>query len=226
MGIRPLLLGHRGARGESSVPENTLASFDLALAQGCDGFELDVRLTADGQAVVCHDAATRGLKIAESSAEELVLLRLRDVLTRYQTTAFLDIELKVPGLETITAELLRQLPASRIAPAPGFVVSSFLPEVLQAMHELDTTVPLGLICETQAEFSHWLGSPVEYVILHHKLVRRSLVREIKDAGKKLLVWTVNASVDMKRFSKWGVDGIISDYPERLARALGRGMEKT
>ena len=40
------------------------------------------------------------------------------------------------------------------------------------MHELDTTVPLGLICETQAEFSHWLGSPVEYVILHHKLVRK------------------------------------------------------
>ena len=225
MAIRPLLLGHRGARGDSSVPENTLASFDLALAQGCDGFELDVRLTADGQAVVCHDAATRGLKIAESSAEELVLLRLRDVLTRYQTTAFLDIELKVPGLETITAELLRQLATSRIAPDRGFVVSSFLPEALQVMHELDTTVPLGLICETQAEFSHWLGSPVEYVILHHKLVRWSLVREIKDAGKKLLVWTVNASVDMKRFSKWGVDGIVSDYPKRLARALGRGMEK-
>jgi glycerophosphoryl diester phosphodiesterase len=226
MAIRPLLLGHRGARGERSVPENTLASFDLALSQGCDGFEFDLRLTADGQAVVCHDAATRGLKIAESSAEELALPRLRDVLARYQSTAFLDIELKVPGLETITAELLRQLATSRIAPASGFVVSSFLPEVLQAMHELDTTVPLGLICETQAEFSHWLGSPVEYAILHHKLVRRSLVREIKDAGKKLLVWTVNASVHMKRFSKWGVDGIISDYPERLARALGRGMEKT
>jgi glycerophosphoryl diester phosphodiesterase len=226
MAIRPLLLGHRGARGERSVPENTLASFDLALSQGCDGFEFDLRLTADGQAVVCHDAATRGLKIAESSAEELALPRLRDVLARYQSTAFLDIELKVPGLETITAELLRQSATSRIAPDRGFVVSSFLPEVLQAMHELDTTVPLGLICETQAEFSHWLGSPVEYAILHHKLVRRSLVREIKDAGKKLLVWTVNASVHMKRFSKWGVDGIISDYPERLARALGRGMEKT
>ncbi len=231
MAIRPLLLGHRGARGERSVPENTLTSFDLALAQGCDGFEFDLRLTADGQAVVCHDAATRGLKIAESSAEELALPRLRDVLARYQSTAFLDIELKVAGLEKTTAELLRQLAPSRTAtsrfgPARTFVVSSFLPEVLQAMHELDTTVPLGLICETQAEFSHWLGSPVEYAILHHKLVRRSLVREIKDAGKKLLVWTVNASVHMKRFSKWGVDGIISDYPERLARALGRGMEKT
>jgi glycerophosphoryl diester phosphodiesterase len=43
---------------------------------------------------------------------------------------------------------------------------------------------------------------------------------MKAAGKKMLVWTVNASVDMKRFSKWGVDGVISDYPKRLVRALG------
>ena len=48
MAIRPLLLGHRGARAEKSISENTLASFDLALAQGCDGFEFDVRLAADG----------------------------------------------------------------------------------------------------------------------------------------------------------------------------------
>src|SRR5580704_8609412 len=144
---RPLLLGHRGARADKTFPENTLPSFDLALAQGCDGFEFDVRLTADGQAVVCHDATTRGLEIAESSAQQLALPLLRDVLTRYQSTAFLDIELKVPGLETIVADLLRQL-----APARGFVVSSFLPEVLQTIHARDATLPLGLICETRAEF--------------------------------------------------------------------------
>src|SRR5271166_4716522 len=108
MEIRPLLLGHRGARAQKSIPENTLASFDLALAQGCDGFEFDVRLTADGQAVVCHNAKTRGLTIARTSAEKLALPLLREVLTRYQSTAFLDIELKVSGLETITADLLRQ----------------------------------------------------------------------------------------------------------------------
>ena len=215
MAIRPLLLGHRGARAEKTVSENTPASFDLALAQGCDGFEFDVRLTADGQAVICHDATARGLGIAEFSAQELALPRLREVLTRYRSTAFLDIELKVSGLETIAADLLR-----RLAPARGFVVSSFLPEVLRAIHDLDVTIPLGLICETRAEFIHWPQLPVEYVIPHHKLVRQSLIHEIKAAGKKILVWTVNATVDMKRFSKWGVDGIISDYPKRLARALG------
>jgi glycerophosphoryl diester phosphodiesterase len=58
---RPLLLGHRGARGIRSIPENTIASFDRALADGCDGFEFDVRLTADGEAVICHDPVFRGV---------------------------------------------------------------------------------------------------------------------------------------------------------------------
>jgi glycerophosphoryl diester phosphodiesterase len=221
MEIRPLLLGHRGSRAEKSIPENTLASFDLALASGCDGFEFDVRLTADGQAVVCHDAKTRGLEIAQSPAQQLGLLLLCDVLTRYQSIAFLDIELKVCGLETITVDLLRKR-----APARGFVVSSFLPEVLQTVNRLDATIPLGLICETREQFSRWLPLPVEYVIPHSALVRRDLISEMKTAGKKILVWTVNAPADMKRFSQRGVDGIISDDPKRLAVTLRRQIEKT
>jgi glycerophosphoryl diester phosphodiesterase len=221
MGIRPLLLGHRGARAEKAVPENTLASFDLALTQGCDGFEFDLRVTADGQPVVSHDATAHGLKIAESSAERLHLPHLREVLARYQSAAFLDIELKVSGLEAVATDLLRKL-----APARGFVVSSFLPDVLRTIHDLDATIPLGLICETQAELSLWPTLPGEYVIPHHKLVRKSLIDEFKAARKKMFVWTVNATVDVKRFSKWGADGIISDHPKRLARALGRGVQKT
>jgi glycerophosphoryl diester phosphodiesterase len=216
MAIRPLLLGHRGARAEKSIPENTLASFDLALAQGCDGFEFDVRLTADGHAVVCHDATAHGLKIAQSSGEKLGLPQLGEVLTRYQSTAFLDIELKVSGLGPIVTDLVR-----KHAPARGFVVSSFLPEVLQAIHELDATIPLGLICETQAELTRWRQLPAEYVIPHRKLARKMLIDEVKAAKRKILVWTVNATVDMKRISKWAVDGIISDHPKRLARVLGQ-----
>jgi glycerophosphoryl diester phosphodiesterase len=219
MEIRPLLLGHRGARAEKTVTENTLASFDLALALGCDGFEFDVRLSADGDAVICHDATIRDLRIAESSTQQLALPSPREVLVRYQSTAFLDIELKVPGLETITADLLRKLAPRR------YVISSFLPEVLKVIRDLDVTIPLGLICETRAELNGWPQLPVEYVIPHHKLVGKRLIDEIKAAGKKIFVWTVNTTVDMKRFSKWGVDGIISDHPKRLVRALGR-LEKS
>lgn len=215
MATRPLLLGHRGVRGEKSIPENSLASFDLAVEQGCDGFEFDVRLTADGQAVVCHDAASRGQEIAASSAEELGLASLRDVLKRYQGTAFLDIELKVPRLEAIAADLLRLFP-----PLRGFVVSSFLAEVIKTARSLNPDLPLGLICETRQELIRWRELPVEYVIPHHKLLRRNLVTEMKEARKKTLVWTVNAPGEMKRFSNWGVDGVISDNPKQLLRASG------
>src|ERR1700692_4590642 len=219
---RPLLLGHRGVRTEKSIPENSLASFDLALAQGYDGFEFDVRLSADGQAVICHDATSQGSEIAACSAEQLALPSLLEVLTRYQTTAFLDIELKVSGLEKTTVDLLRT-----VRPARGFVVSSFLPAVLQTIHGMDVTVPLGLICETREELIRWIDLPVKYVIPHYKLLRQDLIAEIKDAGRKIFVWTVNSPDDMKRFSEWGVDGVITDNPKMLSsrKKTSSGLER-
>jgi glycerophosphoryl diester phosphodiesterase len=211
---RALLLGHRGARGVKSVAENTLASFDLALSQGCHGFEFDVRLTGDAQALICHDPTTHGLEISQHPAQSLALPSLHDVLARYQSTAFLDIELKVPGLERITIDLLRER-----LPDSGFVISSFIPEVLTGIHDLDKTIALGLICETKAQLSLWNELPVSYVIPHYKLLSQKLLREIKTKDKKVLVWTVNAPASIKQFSSWGVDGIISDYPERLSITL-------
>lgn len=213
---RALLLGHRGARGVKDVAENTPASFDLALSQGCDGFEFDVWLTSDGQAVICHDATTSGLEISRHPAQQLALPSLRDVLARYHSTAFLDIELKVPGLERITIDLLRER-----LPGRGFVVSSFIPEVLTGIHDLDKTIPLGLICETKVQLSLCRELPVSYVIPHYKLLSQSLLREIKAERKKIFVWTVNTPATIKRFSSWGVDGIISDYPERLSITLAQ-----
>ena len=210
MAKHPLLLGHRGVRAEKSVPENSLASFDLALAQGCDGFEFDVRLSADGQAVICHDAVIQGQEIASCSSTQLSLPSLREVLSRYRNTAFLDIELKVPGLEEMAADLLHAVP-----PARGFVVSSFLPGVLHTIRELDEDLPLGLICETREELMRWPELPVQYVIPYYGLLGRDLISEIKDAGKQIFAWTVNSPDDMKRFSGWGVDGIITDNPRVL-----------
>jgi glycerophosphoryl diester phosphodiesterase len=213
---RALLLGHRGARGVKDVAENTLASFDLALSQGCDGFEFDVRLTGDAQAVICHDATIRGLEISQHTAQSLALPSLRQVLARYQSTAFLDIELKIPGLDRITIDLLR-----KCQPRRGFVVSSFIPEVLTGIYNFDKTIPLGLICETKAQLSLWNELPVSYVIPHYKLLSQRLLLEIKAERKKVFVWTVNSPATIKRFSSWQVDGIISDCPERLSITLAQ-----
>lgn len=212
---RPLLLGHRGARACKTIPENTLASFDRALADGCDGFEFDVRLTSDGEAVLCHDPRSRGIEIAHTSAEECALPRVREVLARYHECAFLDIELKVSGLEKIIISALQENSPSR-----GFVVSSFLPEVLESLHAQSAAIPLGLICESRDEFLRWAHMPVEYVIPHYKLLDSILIKDLKQAGKRILVWTVNSGSDMQRFADLGVDGIISDDTRRLAGTLG------
>lgn len=212
---RPRLLGHRGARALKSIPENTIASFDRALADGCDGFEFDVRLTEDEEAVVCHDAKISGYDVSRTMAKQLSQLpRLRDVLQRYRDS-FLDIELKVKGLERITLDLFL-----RHKPRRGFVVSSFQPGSLKSVRTLDATVPLGLICESKTQLRLWNELPVEYVIPQHELVDPELVRKIKGAGKKVIVWTVNDPADIERFAEYGVDGIISDDTSLLCRTLG------
>ena len=210
----PLMLGHRGARGNASAPENTQVAFDFALEERCDGFEFDVRLSADGEAVICHQARVDGKEISHTNSQALALPLLRDVLERYQHSAFLDIELKVGGLESITLDLLRTH-----TPERGCVISSFLPAVLRSLHCRDATVPLGLICETKQQLSLWAEIPVQYLILHHKLLHRDAFAEFKKSGKKVMVWTVNAALPMKRFAEWGVDGIISDNPAALVRNL-------
>jgi len=215
MHARPLLLGHRGARAAASIPENTFASFDRALVDGCHGFEFDVRLTKDGDPVICHDAEIQGLAIEQAGSEQLPdLPLLDDVISRYISKAFLDIELKVPGLEESTATTLREQPAVH-----GCVVSSFLPEVLRKFREQEGQVPLGFICDQRQFLLRWRELDVEYVIPNHRLVTRELLNQIHDEGKKLLVWTVNRPADMLRFAEWDVDGVISDDTALLVRTL-------
>ena len=212
---RPLLLGHRGARAVRSIPENTIQSFERALADGCEGFEFDVRLTADGEAVICHDPRFGGIEIAQASGAQLPELpRLDDVLRRFHEQAFLDIELKVGGLERLTVSLLRKYP-----PASGVVVSSFLPEVLRTVRIEDASIPLGLICETVEEFRAWRSVSLEYVIPHLRLLNAERMAEWKNAGKKSLVWTVNDRKGIVRCRDMGVDGIISDDAALLSRTL-------
>jgi len=210
---RPLLLGHRGARSTRSIPENTLASFDLALQHGCDGFEFDVRQTGDGRCVICHDREIQGIEIARAGARDLAdLPMLEQVLARYRDRAFLNIEIKVPGIENAVSRCLRNHQPER-----GYVVSSFLPEVLLKLREFDADLPLGLICETKGQLAAWDRLPVQFVIPHSTLTDINVCDAVHAAGRKLFTWTVNRQEQMLRFKGMGVDGIISDDTEVLGK---------
>jgi len=211
----PLLLGHRGVRVSSSHLENSFAAFDASLLHGCDGFEFDVRATADGDAVVVHDPKWHGISVAKTQSADLKQLpRLEEVLQRYGSRAFLDIELKVAGLETNLLRMLREHPPTR-----DYVVSSFLPEVVQELRARRNALRLGIICDKADQLKPSLELPTNYMMVEQELVSESLVQKIHDAGRKLLVWTVNKPSAMLRLAKWGVDGIISDNPALLVSTL-------
>jgi len=226
--MRPFLLGHRGARASRHIPENTAASFELCLQHGCDGFEFDVRRSADGEAVICHDATYNGMEIAKTPAKSLGLPTLEEVLQEFSPRAFLDIELKVTGLERQTIAALLKHP-----PQKGYVVSSFLPDVLRAVHDLDGSVALGLLCENRHQLPMESRAPrpaklravpvappelcVTWVIPHVDLVNQALVKEFHASGRKVMVWTVNRLEDVRRFAEWGVDAIITDETQLIVQ---------
>jgi glycerophosphoryl diester phosphodiesterase len=190
-----------------------LPAFERALEHGCDGFEFDVRLTQDRRAVVCHNSKSRGVSLARAGIARLGHLPLlEDVIARFAKRAFLNIELKVPGLEHQVLTLLREN-----VPERGYVVSSFLPTVLVELRARSETVALGIIFDKKT--TKWRDLPVNYVIPRKSLVTAALVNEVHDAGKFLITWTVNDRRSMLRFAHWGVDGIISDRTELLFKTL-------
>jgi glycerophosphoryl diester phosphodiesterase len=215
MSDHPLRLGHRGTRVSDTAAENTRAAFDQALQLGCDGFEFDVRRTACGHAVICHDEKVEGVNVARAACGQLQSLpRLADVLALYAGRAFLDIELKVPGLESDVIVALREHPPER-----GYVVSSFLPEVLLDLRARSADVTLGFISDHKKKIERWRDLPVEYVIPKQTLITSRLVQDVQSAGKSVLTWTVNDKKAMQKLADWGVDGIISDDPQLLVRVF-------
>ncbi len=210
----PLLLAHRGAH-TASIGENSIAAFDRAIAEGCDGFECDVRQTACGRALVCHDAKVDGIAVSRATRTQLLQLpRIEEVICRYGRRSFLDIELKIRGLETRVLAALREHPPER-----DYVVSSFLPEVVLELKARSGVVPVGIICRKAGQLMAWRKLPVEYVIVNQSLVTRALVQRIHGAGRKIFAWTVNDRKSMLRLAGWGVDAIISDKPEVLINTL-------
>lgn len=224
---RPLLLGHRGARPRSriavprvSLPaENTLAAFEYALAQWCDGFEFDVRFTRDKRAVLCHDPQVDGKEVSATNYSDLgrrgnELACLEDVLARFGDAAYLDVEVKVDGNEEQVIAALREKP-----PSHGYIVSSFFPQVLLRTNQLDSTLPLGYICDRPEHVKIWTELPIAVLIPQHNLVSPVMIDDAHRRGVRLFTWTVNQRRDLLCLANWGVDGLISDDPALLCRTF-------
>ncbi len=243
----PIIFAHRGA--STHAPENTLASFRLALSQGADAVELDVRLSADGQVVVMHDPTvdrtTNGHgRVAQLTLTELRLLDagsffsekyrgekiplLEEVFEAVGRKMFINVELKNSAatcdqlIEKVCALVKKQGLEKRV------ILSSFLVSNLKKAKRLLPEVPRGLLVA-----GGWKGAWTrsfgfsfgDYAALHPYLadVTKQQIVRIHRLRRRVHVWTVNKAEDIVRLTNWGVDGILTDDPQVALRALGRSL---
>jgi glycerophosphoryl diester phosphodiesterase len=221
-----LAIGHRGARGHE--PENTLRSIRRALELGAGGVEIDVYFI-DGQLVVFHDAkvdrTTNGHgRLARKSFGELRALdagkgeripTLREVFELVDRRALIHVELKGRGTVESVAGLIREFVQQRGWRFSEFIVSSFHRTELRAL--AGGEIPIGVLFKRSARYFARVAKSLGAVAIHPNLrfVNRRLVERAHAAGLKVFVYTVNRPRDIARMKEFGVDGVFTDYPERV-----------
>jgi glycerophosphoryl diester phosphodiesterase len=225
---RPLIIGHRGAAADA--PENTLAAFTLALAQGADGVELDVQLCADGVPIIIHDTTVDRTcdgtgRVADLSLAELRLLTidnvhpiptLDDLFATFGRRTLYNVELKVLGRggDALAAAVARAIAAHGVA--EQVLISSFSPFTLRAARRhLPPGVPLALLRERRAtRAAHaLLRAAADHP--HHPLIDESLMAWARWRGLRVNAWTVDDPAEARRLLQLGVHGIITNRPGEI-----------
>ncbi len=237
------VIGHRGSPRRAL--ENTLDSFDQAEIEGADGFELDVRLTFDGETVVHHDPdVVRGdRRVPIASLPLLDLLQepisrgefsgavptLREVFLRYGGQTLYLVELK--GGPSPRAFLLEFRVASLITWVHLFeqaLVLSFRPEILRRIREIEPRIETCLLFDGTAyrpEGQLWPDLPKGCVSIAPQapLASDRLFSTARSAGLAVHVWTVNDPAAAARYASLGAASVITDVPGQVVEAV-RGVE--
>ena len=235
----PRVIGHRGAAGHA--PENTLVSLEKAAALGVRWVEFDTKLSADGVPVVFHDdkleRTTDGRgPVAEMPLAELLALDAgtwfgdgfagEPVPTLGQAMAMLtrlglgaNVEIKAsPGREAKTGDAVGEVLKSdwpETLPAP--LISSFDAETLAAAGAAAAEIPRAfLVFKIPRDWRARLED-LGAAALHcqAKYLTRKKACAVLDGGFQLRVFTVNDRAEAEKLFGWGVDAVISDYPDRL-----------
>lgn len=202
--------GHRGAKGYA--PENTMASFQKALSLGVSWIELDIHCINE-ELVVIHDRPQ--VNFRELSGGDRVPL-LSDVLEALRGKVGINIEIKGTSGSIQLAHAL----ADAGWQSDQLIVSSFNHRELRRFHELSPGVPTGVL---------YYGLPHSFredavrcgaasIHLQLEYVDKEIVQEVHDSGLLLYVYTVNDPADIRRMKSIGVDGVFSDYPDRVLLA--------
>ena len=227
----PEIVGHRGSPRE--IRENTLPSFERALAQGADALELDVHATSDGVVVVHHDAALAmsgdesgpvgGARIAALSWAELqrhelapglAVPTLADVLALAARRATVYVEIKGAGIERLVVDVIRRSAAACAVHAfdhrVAVRVRALAPELPTGVLVMGRLVEPAAALRAAGARDYWQ---------HHEEIDGPLVADVHSAGGRVLAWTVNGTADGSALAALGVDALCTDLPAAMRAAV-------
>ncbi len=227
---RPEVIAHRGVV-TPGVAENSIAAFRAALDLGVDGIELDVHATADGVVVVHHDPMLPGpggggqgtsiVGLRWDALRETAIGRhiptLDEVLEEVNARCRVYVEIKAPRIEAQVCRALRTRSA-------WCAVHSFDHRTIARAHALAPGIPGGVL------MSSYLMDPLgplrdtgaRDLWQHADMVDEELVGSVHELGRRLIVWTVNAPDDIRRFIAWSVDGLCTDASEVALASVRAG----
>jgi glycerophosphoryl diester phosphodiesterase len=232
-----LNIAHRGASGR--FPENTITAFRAAIEAGAHMCELDVQATRDGAVVVIHDEVVDRVTDGHGEVAAMTLAELKrlDAAAKFKGTATsveriptldevfeatagrcgLNVELKAGGLESKIAALMRRHHA-----LSDSMISSFEWEWLRTIRGLDPEIRIGLLTDENPTVLMMNAVAMKACAInpHFKIVSVALCDAAHERGLKVFTWTVDAPDAMRELIDAGVDGIMTNFPERLREILG------
>ena len=232
---RALVIAHRGASGHR--PENTLSAYELAVRQRADMIEIDLHRTRDGEIVITHDERLEGLggrgEIADASLAEVRSLdagggervpTLDEVLDGFGTRIAFNLELKQSTrgpYAGLVAETLKRVESRGLLGATLF--SSFYDPVLAELRERSPGARIGVLVSSRApagwrERARRFGA--EAVHFSAALATAETVAAAHAEGRNVHVYTVDEPDAMRRLLAIGVDGLFTNFPDRLRALVG------
>ena len=237
-----LKIAHRGASGYA--PENTLAAFQKAVELGCQMIELDVRLSRDQVPVVLHDhtlARTAGdpRRVDQLTAAQLQqfdagrwfapefsgerIPTLAEALKTIPGHIVVNVEIKPggPGQVQLIAEKVWAV-IEGVKAQERVICSSFAHKTLWALRRLAFKLPLAYLAEgriQQEQFTEAKALQVRALILQAQWTKPALVRQAHAYHLRVFPYTVNRPLQMRQLLRCGVDGMLTNYPDRLARVI-------
>lgn len=232
-----VIIAHRGASGEA--PENTMAAFRRALEMEVDFLELDVQFSLDGQMVVIHDATLGRTTSGQGQVADATFEQIQDLDAGSWFSRRFKGE-KVPTLTEViclvkptSCNLLVEFKADRKLPTDfektvarvireygmhsRVILQSLDHQAVQKIKREDPSIEVGALIDSRSPQpvveAKALGA--SKLVLKSRFVGPELLSEAHQNDIGMFVWTVNSRGRIRRMLRLGVDGIISDYPDRV-----------